>query len=93
MSGAIPPLPQYVFIAWCLVKHRDNFTFTLHPAMMRFIIVLLTKLYPGEMGEAYSTHREIEIYRKFQSENFNGRDHLGDISVCEKMVLKLMLKN
>jgi hypothetical protein len=26
---AIPPLPQYVFMAWCLVKHRDNFTFTL----------------------------------------------------------------
>jgi hypothetical protein len=21
--------PQYVFIAWCLVKHRENFTFTL----------------------------------------------------------------
>jgi hypothetical protein len=28
MRGARPPLPQYVFIAWCLVKHRDNFTFT-----------------------------------------------------------------
>jgi hypothetical protein len=27
MSGAIPPLPVYVFMAWCLVKHRDNFTF------------------------------------------------------------------
>jgi hypothetical protein len=27
MSGAIPPLPQYVFMAWCLVKNRDNFTF------------------------------------------------------------------
>jgi hypothetical protein len=25
MSGAIPPLPQYVFMEWCLVKHRDNF--------------------------------------------------------------------
>jgi hypothetical protein len=24
--GAIPPLPQYVSMAWCLVKHRD-FTF------------------------------------------------------------------
>jgi len=24
--GAIPPLPQYVFMAQCLVKHRDNFT-------------------------------------------------------------------
>jgi hypothetical protein len=20
---------QYIFMAWCLVKHRDNFTFTL----------------------------------------------------------------
>jgi hypothetical protein len=27
MRGAIPPLYQYVFMAWCLVKHRDNFTF------------------------------------------------------------------
>jgi hypothetical protein len=26
MSGAIPPFPQYAFMAWCLVKHRD-FTF------------------------------------------------------------------
>jgi hypothetical protein len=29
MRGAIPPLRQYVFMAWCLIKHRDNFTFTL----------------------------------------------------------------
>jgi hypothetical protein len=27
MRGAIPPLPQYIFMEWCLVKHRDNFTF------------------------------------------------------------------
>jgi hypothetical protein len=32
MSGAIPSLPQYVFMAWCLVKHRDNFTFYLDKA-------------------------------------------------------------
>jgi hypothetical protein len=24
MRGAIPPLPQYAFMAWCLVKHRDR---------------------------------------------------------------------
>jgi hypothetical protein len=30
MCGAIPLLPQNVFMAWFLVKHRDNFTFTLH---------------------------------------------------------------
>jgi hypothetical protein len=29
MREAIPPLPQYFFRAWCLVKHRDNFTFYL----------------------------------------------------------------
>jgi hypothetical protein len=28
MHGAIPPFTQYVFMAWCLVKHRDNFTST-----------------------------------------------------------------
>jgi hypothetical protein len=28
MRGTIPPLPQYIFMAWCLVKHSDNFTFT-----------------------------------------------------------------
>jgi hypothetical protein len=27
MRGAIPSLPQYVFMAWCIAKHRDNFTF------------------------------------------------------------------
>jgi len=27
MLGAIPPLPEYVFMARCLVKQRDNFTF------------------------------------------------------------------
>jgi hypothetical protein len=30
MRGAIPPLPQYVFMEWCFVKHRDNFTFYLY---------------------------------------------------------------
>jgi hypothetical protein len=27
MSGALPPLPQYAFMAWCSVKkkHRDNY--------------------------------------------------------------------
>jgi hypothetical protein len=27
MRGAVPPLPRYVSMEWCLVKHRDNFTF------------------------------------------------------------------
>jgi hypothetical protein len=38
MHGAIPPLPQYAFMAWGLVKHRGNFTFT-------FYLDLMTQLY------------------------------------------------
>jgi hypothetical protein len=34
MRGAIPPLPQYVFMVWCLVKHRDNFTLMMMMMMM-----------------------------------------------------------
>jgi len=30
MLGAIPQIPQYAFMAWCLVKHRD-FNFTIQP--------------------------------------------------------------
>jgi hypothetical protein len=30
MNGAIPPRRQYAFMVWCLVKHRDNFTFYLY---------------------------------------------------------------
>jgi hypothetical protein len=32
MGGAIPPLPQYFFMVWYLVEHRDNFTFTFTPS-------------------------------------------------------------
>jgi hypothetical protein len=32
MRRDIPPLPQYAFIAWCLIKHRDNFNFFIFTA-------------------------------------------------------------
>jgi hypothetical protein len=36
--------PQYVFMAWCLVKYRDNFTlhFTIMMMMMMIIIITIT---------------------------------------------------
>jgi hypothetical protein len=34
MRRVIPPLPQYIFMAWYLVKHRDNFTFYLLPRLL-----------------------------------------------------------
>jgi hypothetical protein len=44
MRGAIPPLPQYVFMAWCLVMHTDNFTFTLL-ANTNFITLITLFIY------------------------------------------------
>jgi len=45
MSGAIPPLLQYAFMAWCLVKHRDNFTFTFLPLPVCSVKVRLLTSY------------------------------------------------
>jgi len=39
MSGAIFHFLQYVLMAWCLVKHRDNFTF-LAPGFEQTEIIL-----------------------------------------------------
>jgi hypothetical protein len=31
MCRAIPPLPQYVFMEWCLVKNRDTLPLPFEP--------------------------------------------------------------
>jgi hypothetical protein len=33
--------PQYVFMAWCLVKHGDNFTFTFIFSYFNLLLLLL----------------------------------------------------
>jgi hypothetical protein len=40
MRGAILLLPQYALMEWCLVKHRDNFTFYI---IIIIIIISLSK--------------------------------------------------
>jgi hypothetical protein len=44
MRGAIPPLPQYSFMAWCSVKHRDTLPYLTLPYGARCFILLV----PGE---------------------------------------------
>jgi hypothetical protein len=42
MSGSIPPLPQYTFMAWCSAtkkEHRDNFTFTYYYECCVYVFV------------------------------------------------------
>jgi hypothetical protein len=47
-----PPLPQYAFMAWCLFKHRDNFTFYIYhilPAIfcIHFLILPTLATFPA----------------------------------------------
>jgi hypothetical protein len=51
MRGSIPPLPQYAFMAWCSVKHRDNFTF--------LTFLLLNTLF-SKMLSSHSTYRVVK---------------------------------
>jgi hypothetical protein len=41
--------PQYIFMAWCLIKHRDNFTFTYFP-LEKPIVTQLVKKFPAFYG-------------------------------------------
>jgi len=41
MHGAIPPLPQCVFMVWCIVKHWDNLLYFYN---LVFVIVIVSSL-------------------------------------------------
>jgi len=73
MSGGINPLPQYAFMMWCFVKHRD-FTFTYycrvsfdtaHTEQVISMITLLTCIrdVPGLNLAARTGH--LEVFRGF----------------------------
>jgi hypothetical protein len=58
MRGAILPLPQYVSMVWCLVKHRDNFIFYL---FVRFILIPFQKEYKLHIS-TYVSDSSYRIY-------------------------------
>jgi hypothetical protein len=43
MRGAIPPLSEYIFMAWCLVKHRDSVTFAVLDVLEYLIVTTFSK--------------------------------------------------
>jgi hypothetical protein len=50
MHGAIPPLPQYVFMAWCLAKYRENFIFV---ARLNHMISFLCVYYYANLPTSF----------------------------------------
>jgi hypothetical protein len=55
-------VPQYVFMAWCLVKHRDNFTFIFVRGGLNSAAIFkdITKTYEEE-------HLKMEFFKSFKS--------------------------
>jgi hypothetical protein len=53
MSGAIPPLLQYAFMAWCLVKHRDNFTL---PLPFKYVCIYINLLQHQMHSRSFCPH-------------------------------------
>jgi len=43
MRGAVAPLRQYVFMIWCLIKHRNNSIFIKRIVFMDFIHRLVSQ--------------------------------------------------
>jgi hypothetical protein len=56
MCGSIPPLPQYVFMAWCFVKHREKFTFTLQTSFFFFVTMTQIHLKSNYLVHSASDH-------------------------------------
>jgi hypothetical protein len=62
MSGAIPPLPQYAFMAWCLVKSTGatlpfTFYFQLFPYVyisFRFVSFIAQPSISGYLNEEFN---------------------------------------
>jgi hypothetical protein len=53
MCGAIPPFPQYVLIAWCIVEHKDNFMF---PSLQKPTIILTNGIVGKWIKSSILTH-------------------------------------
>jgi hypothetical protein len=77
MCGAVSPLPQYAFMAWCLVKHRNNFTF----AFYLDVYLLYKEIYICEVNQtAYNQN-------KFPCTSL----HMNDIEKMSQMFYMLMV--
>jgi hypothetical protein len=70
MRGAITPLPQYVFMAWCLVKHRDNFIFTLLWKDMLVGFEVLSWLHIGRTVENHEICRYTGLFLRISVPQF-----------------------
>jgi hypothetical protein len=66
MSGAIPPLPQNVLMAWCLVKHTDFTFFTFY----LYWVLLSPGKFNQSKGGWFSQLRPLHFLDEKRPQNF-----------------------
>jgi hypothetical protein len=47
MHGSLPPFPNYVFMAWCLLKPRDNLTLTVYIQFLFYLCFFVSSFLPS----------------------------------------------
>jgi hypothetical protein len=65
MSGAMPPLPQYVFMAWCLVRRSRGTSLLLLFTYYSFVI------------EITAHERDLQINNTLRTSSKDGRSGRG----------------
>jgi len=60
LRGDIPP-PQYVFTAWCLVKLRDNFTFTFYSIVVSYTYFMMKEKKFISEGQCVETSTDNDV--------------------------------
>jgi hypothetical protein len=56
MGGAIPPLLLYVFMAWCLVKHRDLVVFISNQKQWLYSHELVSVIRQWHVNNSFMLH-------------------------------------
>jgi hypothetical protein len=76
MRSAIPPLPENVYMAWCLVKHRDNFIFAFY--LYNYYLYKATGRKAGVQFPAESMVWFFSLHHRVQTDS---RAHLASYPV------------
>jgi len=74
--------PKYVFMVWCLVKHRDNFTFILPSVTSLCIARVSTNPVPLNCLRSMETHLRAALRTLYAS------GYSSDMSACDFYIIE-----
>jgi hypothetical protein len=81
--------PQYVFMAWCLVKHRDTFTFiNVYVTVIRSTLLCLSK--NTKLAEEFKSYYRTELIATLKT--FQSARRVSRFSLCSHCYCDIITK-